>query len=135
MKNVKTVINWLKSQTSEVHKHGIIHRGFYPTERDIIDFAPDFKGWTQYDTDQDAHYFGCWVNKVKLLVLTYAEGDWTLMECETVERFNAQITSMNEFYNEGFECIAIGKTEITVCRQDRTKFLIKTNNVSSAQHA
>lgn len=32
-------------------------------------------GWQQYDTDQDAYYFGIWINPVKRETFTYAEGD------------------------------------------------------------
>ena len=65
-----------------------------------FDFAADFKseGWKQYDTDQDAHYFGVWVNIDKLLTLTYAEGDWSLVVCATSETLQAELDDMAEFY-------------------------------------
>ena len=32
-------------------------------------------GWRQFDTDQDAWYFGVWYNMDKKMTVTYAEGD------------------------------------------------------------
>ena len=100
-----------------------VSRMFLPDERYCIDFSPSFKleGWKQYDTDQDAHYFGVWVNPVTLKTLTYAEGDWSLVECADKAAYNTQIDSMSEFYGEGYEFKAIdGETgSITEYRQDR----------------
>ena len=88
----------------------------------------DFKseGWEQFDTDQDAAYFGVWVNKSKFLTLTYAEGDWTLVECHDKDHFNAEVLDAIKFYGEGFIFKAIdfeAKTCTTVV-QNRQEFLI-----------
>ncbi len=56
------------------------------------------KGWEQYDTDQDAAYFGVWINKEKRETLTYAEGDLIRVSCPTAESFRAELDQMNEFY-------------------------------------
>lgn len=58
------------------------------------------KGWRQYDTDQDAWYFGVWVNTKLRLVITYAEGDLSRVTCLTPESFRAELASMAEFYGE-----------------------------------
>ena len=58
------------------------------------------KGWTQYDTDQDAWYFGVWVHREKLLILTFAEGDETLTTCATRESFAEELAAMAEFYGD-----------------------------------
>ncbi len=84
-------------------------------------------GWQQYDTDQDAWYFGCWVNPVSFQTVTYAEGDFTLVTVDTAEEFNQEIKEMNEFYGEGFICKAYsenadGTWSKEVCRQDRNEF-------------
>lgn len=103
-----------------------LYRRFRPAERYVVDFADDFstEGWKQYDTDQDAHYFGCWVNPRQFLVLTYAEGDWTLQVCLDADHYNAQIDRMNEFYSEGYEAKVIDteKRTCTEYRQDRQTF-------------
>ena len=57
---------------------GIIHKGFiFGGDRYRFDFnlCLPFNGWKQYDTDQDAWYFGCWVNVIELSVVSYVEGD------------------------------------------------------------
>ena len=76
------------------------------------------------DTDQDAHYFGAWVNKQKRLTLTYCEGDWTLVVCPDADHYNAEVSDMIRFYGEGYEFKTIGPEGITEYRQDRARFLI-----------
>lgn len=98
-----------------------------PSERYLVDFAPDFteQGWQQFDTDQDAAYFGVWLNPRLRLTLTYAEGDWTLVECPTRESYLAEVQDAIAFYGEGRIALVIdGDTgEGTTFRQDRAKFL------------
>jgi len=97
----------------EINKRGNhIDRGFrYNIDRYYFDFKAchSSKGWEQYDTNQDASYFGIWINRDKRQILTYAEGDITLVTCPTVEGFIKEIKSMNEFYGEAppaFRCIS-----------------------------
>jgi hypothetical protein len=97
-------------------------RLFTPDERYLVDFAPDFaaEGWQQFDTSQDAAYFGVWVNRSKRLTLTYAEGDWVLVECPDDPCYFAEIRDAIRFYGEG--CIAVCVRDdghITRYRQDR----------------
>ena len=127
MKTAKQIEQWLLKHESETNKrNNNIYRGFMPSERYIIDFAPDFimEGWKQFDTDQDAHYFGCWVNPVKFMTLTYAEGDWSLVICHNKDQYNQEVQNMIDFYDEGFEFKTIDENGITEYRQDRTMFLI-----------
>ena len=56
------------------------------------------KGWKQYDTSQDAWYFGVWVHPERRLILTYAEGDITIVRCPTEESYHAELKNMAEFY-------------------------------------
>ena len=56
--------------------------------------------WNQYDTSQDAWYFGIWVDVSGRTILTYAEGDVTVVECPTVESFAAELSHMAEFYGD-----------------------------------
>ena len=126
MKTVKSIIEWLqKEKQGKTARDSVIFRGFYPTERYIVDFAPDFGEWLQYDTDQDAHYFGVWVNPVEFLTLTYAEGDWSLVICKDKDQFNAEIQSMNDYYGTGFICKTIGETGMTTYIQDRETFFVQ----------
>lgn len=73
-------------------------------DRYCVDFADDFfaDGWQQFDTSQDASYFGVWVNPWRRLVLCYAEGDLTLTDCPDKDHYLAEIRSMIDFYEEGF---------------------------------
>ena len=100
---------------------------FLSSERYVVDFAEDFKsdGWQQYDTEQDAWYFGVWVNPGRRMILSYAEGDWTLLVFEDYLAYNQQIIKMNQFYEEGFEFKTIDSDGITVFRQDRSEFFVK----------
>lgn len=64
---------------TEINKFGnIIERNFILSgNRYRYDFqkckAED--GWKQFDTNQDAWYFGIWCNQKKLQIMCYVEGD------------------------------------------------------------
>jgi len=81
--------------------------------------------WTQYDTDQDAWYFGVWVNKEALSVFTYAEGDVSYVVAHDIDCFNRYVEQMNEAYGEGSICTTFGDDGMVTYVQDRSKFLIK----------
>jgi|GEM_PF-2579028 len=97
-------------------------------ERYVIDFADNRakEGWLQFDTRQDAPYYGVWVNPIKLQTLNYAEGDWSLVTCDGKENYNREIQSMIDFHDEGKICTVITENgSSTVYRQDRNKFFIE----------
>lgn len=99
----------------------------WSTDRYIVDFADDFKanGWQQFDTDQDAHYFGVWLNPRERVTLTYCEGDWSLVECPTDEHYRAEVARVIEFYEPGRVARVIDADTgqaVDVC-QDRAEFL------------
>jgi len=89
---------------SETNERGNrIERRFFPNrERYHYDFGEcqPKNGWTQYDTDQDAWYFGMWVHSERRETLTYAEGDETRVYCPTVESFKAELANAAEFYGD-----------------------------------
>lgn len=141
---VAKVVEMLKTgkRRASPNAHGnAVYDVFLPDERYMIDFAPDFtsEGWQQFDTSQDAHYFGVWVNRSKRLTLTYAEGDWTLVECPTVESYKAEILGMCECYGEGMICRTIDaeashikpwsgpepRVTVTTYVQDRAKMFLE----------
>ena len=78
-----------------------VKRGFNPlTERYDFDFnicTPE-KGWQQYDTTQDASYFGVWVNAEKRIIKTFAEGDIMDVICKDENSYHAELKSMAECY-------------------------------------
>jgi len=103
-----------------------VRRMFYSSDRYIVDYAEDFKseGWLQFDTDQDASYFGFWVNPKKFMTLSYCEGDWTLVECHSRENYVEAIKRAIDFYGEGFVAKSIDMDgTVTVYRQNRSEFL------------
>ena len=77
-----------------------IERSWRSTERYEFDFKLCTKanGWVQFDTSQDAWYFGVWVHPEKREIVTYAEGDITRVKCPTEESYHAELKSMAEFY-------------------------------------
>ena len=120
-----------QKESDEINTRGNkITRGFvFCGERYFFDFeyCKPSNGWKQFDTDQDAWYFGMWVNPVKLQTITYAEGDIIIVDCPDVEHYNAEIEDAIKFYGEGYEFKAIDMEEktCTTYRQDRTMFLIE----------
>lgn len=55
-------------------------------------------GWAQYDTEQDASYFGVWVHIEERRILTYAEGDITLVSCRDDAHLKAELDDMARLY-------------------------------------
>ncbi len=55
-------------------------------------------GWRQYDTTQDAAYFGVWVDVPGRRTFTYCEGDRALVICPTVESFKLELADMERCY-------------------------------------
>lgn len=55
-------------------------------------------GWHQWDTEQDASYFGIWVHFERREILTYAEGDLQLVRCRNDRMLQRELDSMAEFY-------------------------------------
>jgi hypothetical protein len=56
------------------------------------------KGWHQFDTWQDAPYFGVWFNDKTRQTFTYCEGDRTLVNCPSPETYAAELADMIAFY-------------------------------------
>jgi len=102
-----------------------IARMFLPDSRYSIDFADDFRPeWEQFDTRQGAEYFGVWLNRTRLLTLTYCEGDWTLVECPDFEHYKAEVEDCIRCYEAG--CIARcidANGNVVEIQQDRAAFI------------
>lgn len=125
MQRVGEPISW---ETPATKDGCAVIRSFMSSDRYCIDFAEDFRaeGWEQFDTDQDASYYGVWVNRTKFLTLSYAEGDWTLVVCKDRDSYNREVARMIEFHGEGFIAKGIDldppQATVTVYRQDRQAF-------------
>lgn len=58
----------------------------------------DKADWKQYDTNQDASYYGVWVNFKTRQSFCYAEGDTTLVTCEDEAHWRLELESMADFH-------------------------------------
>lgn len=53
--------------------------------------------WYQYDTAQDANYYGIWVNPVKRQIVSYTEGDIRFIQADDADGYRAELASMDEW--------------------------------------
>ena len=56
---------------------------------------------------EDASYFGNWVNFKSLELITYCEGDLTIIKCENVEKFKNQLLKTVSWYKKNKSFIGI----------------------------
>lgn len=80
----------------------LIKRLFRPGDRYEYDFilCTVSNGFAQVDTSQDACYFGTWASPEQKIIITYAEGDVTIVKCESEEEFADEIHKLKA-WNEG----------------------------------
>ncbi len=99
---------------------------FLPADRYLFDFNLDLKAWLQFDTDSDASYFGIWVNKTTLRILSYVEGDVSFTQCPDAVAFDAEIAALCSFYgtSASFVVIDVDDNAATAFYQDRREFFI-----------
>lgn len=64
------------------------------------DFSLSSTEWAQVDTPQDASYFGVWVNPFLMRVLTYVEGDSTVLQAETGADLTSYLRRLEALYKE-----------------------------------
>lgn len=87
---------------SQNHDTKAIYRDFDGDgDRYQFDFdmckGPD---WQQYDTDQDAWYFGVWVNLKERKIVTYCEGDIDIVFLLTDTAMQQELIEMANFYGD-----------------------------------
>ena len=73
-------------------------------------------GWEQYDTKQDAWYFGIWVNLKQRAILCYCEGDLSLAIAHNDQELKAELDETAEMFGPpppAFTVIDYDKKEIT----------------------
>lgn len=97
-KKYELVDGFKATEVSTTERGDPVHRWFLPGDRYRYDEKLLPLGWKQWDTDQDAPYFGIWVHPTKYQVVTYAEGDVSQTFCETAARFRAELRAMERFY-------------------------------------
>ncbi len=68
-------------------------------ERYAMDFAKcgNKAAWYQYDTPQDAWYYGVWVNPADRIIVTYAEGDIGVIRCDSAAAYAAELAALDAF--------------------------------------
>jgi hypothetical protein len=59
-----------------------------------------WKGWQQWDTDQDAWYYGVWVNFSRRMIVTYCEGDLYITISLDDASYKAEIQRLKDFHGE-----------------------------------
>jgi hypothetical protein len=89
-----------KNKDGNTVEHGF--NGHPERDRYFYDFGGGLPGdqcnWKQFDTSQDASYFGVWVNFETRQTFCYCEGDTTLVTCEDDEHFALQLNALVEFH-------------------------------------
>ena len=87
---------------------------FISSERYAFDFAKGMrdKGWRQYDTNQDAWYYGIWYNPQTLQTLSYTEGDIYLISCGVWSYFKDEMMGMDEFHGSAAPPCAVAGSGI-----------------------
>lgn len=60
------------------------------------------RGFCQVDTEQDASYYGNWVNLTERKFVSYAEGDITRLEFENDDEMASYLRTFSENQNLGF---------------------------------
>ena len=73
---------------------------FAPADRYLYDFraCTPAKGWAQFDSKQDASYFGNWINPTRFEWFSYCEGDTTLIRCADSAEFVAYVRETFAWY-------------------------------------
>ncbi len=87
---------------THTNKHGNeVNNAFVGgTERYVYDDQLCKQGFEQFDTDQDAHYYGVWVSIKHRAIVTYAEGDLSLVACASTELFKKEIEDLEKFHGD-----------------------------------
>ncbi len=57
-------------------------------------------GWRQFDTEQDAPYFGIWVHPERRLVVSYIEGEVYVRICLYHEALVRELERMGQLYGD-----------------------------------
>lgn len=57
-------------------------------------------GFAQVDTRQDASYYGNWANPFTRTMVSYAEGDITVIECDNEDEFIAKVREDAQWHDQ-----------------------------------
>jgi hypothetical protein len=98
-----------------------IDRGSHQADRYYYDRTLLAQGWQQYDTEEDAWYFGIWVNTEKLETFTYAEGDTSHVIAPNVEAFRSELARLYQYHPQAPAFISIDPEAGVVTRHFEAK--------------
>ncbi|WP_323943747.1 hypothetical protein [Aeromonas hydrophila] len=98
-----------------------IDRGSHQADRYYYDRTLLAQGWQQYDTEEDAWYFGIWTHTEKLETFTYAEGDTSHVIAPNVEAFRAELARLYQYHPQAPAFISIDPQAGVVTRHFETK--------------
>jgi len=75
-------------------------------ERYLFDFrvCTSERGWVQYDTSQDAWYYGVWVHVADREIVNYCEGDLYVTRCPDEASFQAELRDLHAFHGAPPPC-------------------------------
>ena len=65
-----------------------------------------------------------WVNKSKLRILEYVEGDLFFTQCADAAGYDAEIATLCKFHEPAPSFVAIDDKNVTAYYQDRSEFFI-----------
>ncbi|MCD6617292.1 hypothetical protein [Aeromonas veronii] len=98
-----------------------IDRRSHQADRYYYDRTLLAQGWQQYDTEEDAWYFGIWIHTEKLETFTYAEGDTSHVIAPHVEAFHAELARLYQYHPQAPAFISIDPEAGVVTRHFETK--------------
>ncbi|MBL0665587.1 hypothetical protein JD488_02545 [Aeromonas jandaei] len=98
-----------------------IDRGSHQADRYYYDRTLLAQGWQQYDTEEDAWYFGIWIHTEKLETFTYAEGDTSHVIAPNVEAFRAELARLYQYHPQAPAFISIDPEAGVVTRHFEAK--------------
>jgi len=65
----------------------VVYDCFYPVSSAFNIESSLPKGWHRLDDAGQAPYYGVWYNDDERKLLSYAEGDWSLQECGSWDKY------------------------------------------------
>ena len=113
----------IKDEYENDRGNKVVHSFHLNRDRYHYDFGEcSGEEWQQYDTDQDAWYFGVWVNIKERIVVTYTEGDEYRVTCKDGEGLKAELKALADFHGDpppAFVAIDCDKGTVTRYYQER----------------
>lgn len=87
---------------------------FCPADRYVFDmhFCSYDKGWAQFDSRQDASYYGHWINPEKRQIVSYCEGDVSKFTFDNDDEMIEWVQEFKDNENLGFIGIDPGFGEV-----------------------